>query len=149
MRLLKLDYFPHYFAGKKEPLNIHQKIISAFVLFNLVVFMYEELFHFIVGIFHGLFESTEHLLDISIEYLFETHTHETQVIVFYILVACILYSLYWIYRFIPRCYAGLKKGFAEQKQQTIAQWQALPLLQKLEWWGFFVSFFSCWLFFSF
>lgn len=130
-------------------LNIHQKIILAFVLFTFVIFMYEELFHLLIGLFHALFESLEHILDIGIEHLLETDTHETQVIVFYILFAFILYGLYRFYRFLPRWYDKLKKNLHQQKIETQAQWHNLPLIQRFEWWSFFVLFISGLIFFSF
>jgi hypothetical protein len=149
MRILKLKQQYPGFGEMRMTLNIHQKIVLASILVTFVVLMYEELFHLFVGLFHGLFESIEHILDISIEHLLETNTHETQVIVFYILVSVIFYGLYRFYRFLPRWYNNLKKNLHQQKIETQAQWQGLSLIQRFEWWLFFIAFISCLLFFSF
>lgn len=149
MSILKLKQYTPGFGEMRVTLNIHQKIILAFVLFTFVVFMYEELFHLIVGILHGTFESVEHILDMGIEQLLDTSTHETQVIVFYILVAIIFYGLYRFYRFLPRWYNSLKKSLYQQKIDTLSQWHALPLIQRFEWWSFLIVFICCFLFFSF
>jgi hypothetical protein len=149
MRILKLKQHTLGFGEMRMTLNIHQKIILASVLVTFVVFMYEELFHLLVGLLHSVFESVEHILDIGIENLLETHTHETQVIVFYIITSVIIYGLYHFYRFLPRWYNHLKKNIHQQKLETQAQWHALPLIQRFEWWSFFVAFIACYLFFSF
>jgi hypothetical protein len=149
MRILKLKQHNLVFGEMRVILNIHQKIVLSLVLVSTVLLMYEELFHLVVGLFHGVFESVEHILDIGIEYLLDTSTHETQVIVFYILVAFIFYGLYRFYRFLPRWYSHLKKNLHQQKIETQTQWHGLPLIQRFEWWSFFVLYISCFIFFSF
>jgi hypothetical protein len=149
MRILKLKHHPLCFGEMRVTLNIHQKIILASTLITFAVLMYEELFHLTIELLNGLFESIEHILDMGIENLLETHTHETQVIVFYILISVILYGLYRLYLFLPRWYDHLKKNIHQQKLETQAQWHELPLIQRFEWWSFFVAFIVCYLFFSF
>lgn len=149
MRILKLKQHHSDFEELDLSLNIHQKIVFAFVLINFFLLAYDGLFQIIIGIFHALFESVEHLLDLCIEHLLDTGTHETQVIVFYILVAFIFFGLYRLYRFLPRWYDKLKKNLSRQKLNILSEWHRLPLLQRFEWWSFFVVYFACLVFFSF
>jgi large-conductance mechanosensitive channel len=149
MRILNLKQHNADFGRVRMTLNIHQKIVLSLILFTVVISMYDDIFHLLISVLHGVFEWVEHILDIGIENLLETGTHETQVIVFYILVTLIFLGLYRLYRFFPRWYNNLKKSLHLQKIETLSQWQALSLSKKFEWWLFFIVFFSCLLFFSF
>lgn len=150
MRILNFEQQHHFGFGEVGmPLNIHLKIILAFVSINLIGMFYVELFHLILGIFHILFEYAEEFLDIVVEHFLETGTHETQVIVFYILSPAIFFLAYLLYRIFPRFYFKQKTKLDQLKLNTLAQWHALPLIQRLEWWSFFVAYLSYLLFFSF
>jgi hypothetical protein len=149
MRILKLEDHHFVFHDVKLALNIHQKILLALFSTTFILLLYEEIFHTLLNVLHGLFESAEHLLDIIIDAVFETSTHETQVIVFYILVPVILLTLYLFYRRLPHWYRHFKESLHQQKLETLAQWHGLPLIQRFEWWSFFVLYISCFIFFSF
>ena len=155
MRILKLKQHHASFEAVELTLNIHQKIILAFVLINFIVFMYDGIFHLTVEIFHGLFESIEHLLDLLVEHILEfstevaPQTHETQVIVFYILFCFSLFAFYRLYRFFPRWYCQFRNHLQQQKLNTLSEWHRLPLLQRFEWWSFFVLYVASLIFFSF
>jgi hypothetical protein len=149
MQILKFEHHHFGFGEVRMPLNIHQKIILTFIIVNLVGIFYLELFHIILGIFHMLFEYAEEFLDMVVEHFLETGTHETQVIVFYILSPVIFSLLYLLYRLFPRFYFKQKTKLDQLKLNTLAQWHALPLIQRFEWWAFFVAYLSYFLFFSF
>ncbi len=149
MRILKLQHDDFGFRGEKVSLNIHQKIALSFSVLTFLLLMYEEIFHLLAELFHVVFETVENILDILIEHFLETSTHETQVIVFYILVPLIFLILFQVYCWLPRLYRVLKRQLHHQKIEMLAQWHVLPLTVKLEWWLFFISFFSCVIFFSF
>lgn len=155
MRILKLKLHDPAFAPVKITLNIHQKIIFSFIVSNFILFMYDGIFHLTIEIFHGLFESVEHLLDLLVEQILEFSTeaapatHETQVIVFYILFFIFLIGAYRLYRFLPRWYLKQKSNFQQQKTQFLSQWHSLPLIQRFEWWLFFVVYVSCLILFGF
>lgn len=145
MSILNLNHHPD-FGELKITLNIHQKIILAFVLVNFIGLMYLELFHLMMGILDGLFELIEHTLDITVDYLLDTSTHDTQTIVFYILVPLILFALY---HYLPSWYQRFKKNLHQQKLETINQWQELRFVQKAEWWIFFAVYLYCLMLFNF
>lgn len=68
-----------------------------------------EVFHLLLELLHMLFEWTEVSLDFLIELIFETSVHTTQVVVFYIIIAAILYALYRLWRGFPDFYSKKKQ----------------------------------------
>lgn len=127
-------------------LNIHQKISLAFATAIFVFSMYDVLFHLLLGIVHVLFASTEHFLDLVVDHLFDMGSHETQIIVFYLLVSIIGGSLYKLYRLLPRWRDKFKQKLQQHKIETLAQWRGLSVLGKIAWWSFFITVINCWLF---
>lgn len=127
-------------------LNRYRKIIFISVLVVFIVLMYEELIHLLIELLHVLFESVEYTLDLVIEHLFETGTHETQVIVFYILVPAVFYAVYELCRLSFYKYRKLKRNLYQQKIKTLAQWQALSIFKKIVWWLFLIAIIGCGLF---
>lgn len=140
---------PKHYAcdfGMKMALNIHQKIIIAAVAAIFILFMYDVLFHLLLGFLHILFEAAEWVLDHLIEHLFDTGTHETQVIVFYILITIIGGSVYRLYRQLPRWYHKLEHKLYQQTVVTLVQWRAVSIIGRMAWWSFFITAINCWLF---
>jgi hypothetical protein len=127
-------------------LNIHQKITLGFVLAVFILSMYDALLHLFLATLHILFESAEFVLDHLIEGFLETGTHETQIIVFYMLISMIGGGLYQLYRQLPRWQHHLKQLLQRQHAEALAQWQALSMPWKIVWWSFFITTLNCWLF---
>jgi hypothetical protein len=127
-------------------LNIHQKIMTSLVTVIIIISIYDVLLHLLLGTLHILFESAEYVLDAAIDYLLETGTHETQIIVFYILIAIIGGCFYRIYHFLPRWWHTLKQKLYQHKTETLTQWYALSTISKIAWWSFLLTAGSCWLF---
>lgn len=119
-------------------LTIYQKFIIVLVLMVFVVLMYDELFHLLAELLRVSFESVEYILDLVVEHFFATGTHETQVIVFYILAPLVFCGLYLLYCFCCYWYYKLKHNLHQQKTETLAQWQALSVLKKIAWWCFLI-----------
>jgi hypothetical protein len=69
-----------------------------------------EVFHSLFEFFHLLFEWTEVSLDFIIELLFDTSMHKTQIVVFYIIIAGIIYGIYWLWKKSPAFYTRQKKS---------------------------------------
>jgi hypothetical protein len=143
---MKHQWISYYFSNTATSLNIHQKIIIAIATMIFMVSTYELLFHLLLETVDVLFESIEYLFDLMIEHLLETGTHETQVIVFYILVPLLGLGLYRLYTLVPRLLNKLKQSWQRQKNNIQSQWQALPMLQKIAWWSFFVAVINGWIF---
>ena len=127
-------------------LNIHQKIIGVFIAIILVISFYEQLFHLLLGILHILFEMLEFILDNLIEHLFDIGNRETEIAVFYILLAVIFYSLHRLYRFLPYWVVKQKEKLFYQIEETFAEWRQVSVIGKMFWWSFFMIAFNSWLF---
>lgn len=148
MLFQKLKRLPFTFGEIKMQYGVQHKLIffSTFLIFLSLT--YDSLFHLLAVLLHGLFESLEYVLDGCIEHLFDTGTHKTQVIVFYILVLLISYGLYRFYRFLPCCYHRLKTSLAHDKAEILSYWHFLPLLKKIKYSTSLITILSCWLYFS-
>ena len=138
-------------------LTTYQKIIYGLVLLGIVVMvtipdmvieLSTELFHLIFELIFEVadvtFESVETMLDIVIEHLFHTGLHDTQIIVYYVIVSVLAYPLYRLVRVllrylfriltaIPIKYADYKNQWLLLRQDISYYWQKLPFISKLKW----------------
>ena len=138
-------------------LTTYQKIIYGLVLLGIVVMvtipdmvieLSTELFHLIFELIFEVadvtFESVETMLDNVIEHLFHTGLHDTQIIVYYVIVSVLAYPLYRLVRVllrylfriltaIPIKYANYKNQWLLLRQDISYYWQKLPFISKLKW----------------
>ena len=102
------------------------------LLSGLVHFLFVNILHFL----HIAFELIESSLDHFVEHLMHTDTHQTQIIVFYILVAFVIAGLYWLWRALPpfcrRCKENLFSYCAHKKASLLYYWEELSLLNKIK-----------------
>ncbi len=127
----------------------YKKIINGltvFVLFLIFIMPFEiggllmESLHFIwellVELADILFESAEVTLDYIIENLFETDLHDTQVIVFYILLAVICYGVYRFCCIVPGFFLRLQSYLAASwkynKIRAYLYWRGLALIERIK-----------------
>lgn len=93
-----------------------------------------ELLHVLFELLHVLFEFIELTLDGVIEHLFHTDTHETQVIVFYIICTMALVLLYRLKLLLPRYYKRLQStmqlSLARTKTRLAHYWLHCVLIRK-------------------
>jgi hypothetical protein len=86
-----------------------------------------EVFNLLLEFLHVLFEWTEASLDFIIELLFDSSLHKTQIVVFYIIIAGILYGLYQLWRRFPAFYDRQKKNLLEflsdERESIEVYWQ--------------------------
>ena len=127
-------------------LNIHQKISLAMATTILMISMYDAVFHLLLWLLHIVFESAEFVLDHLIDYVFEIGNRETEIVVFYIMIAVIGGGCYRFYRSLPRWYENFKHFLSEEKTETLNQWRSLSVQGKVVWWSFFMAAINCWLF---
>jgi hypothetical protein len=115
-------------------------ILIIFLLPHLVFELVTEAGHvvleLIVELGHIVFEWVEISLDTVIELLFETELHDTQIIVFYIIMAVVCFALYRLALLIPRwlrrLYNRLVAYYFGQKNRLSLYWQSLSLLNKIK-----------------
>jgi len=96
-----------------------------------------EVVHFFFELLFIIFEWVESTLDKLIEHLFHTELHETQIIVFYLIVGIVLLPLYYLWRMLKHLFYWLKETLPLKwmlyKTQAIFYWQDLVLFDKIKW----------------
>lgn len=84
---------------------------------------------------HVLFEYLEFALDHVVEHLFHTGLHQTQVIVFYILLAFASAGLYWLWRIVPpacrRFFQTLCGYYSRKRASLLYSWGEQTLGAKI------------------
>jgi hypothetical protein len=130
------------------------KLVIGLILFGLFILFSDLipdflvwLYHSLVELVHILLELLEETLDIIIEAFFDTGLHETQIIVFYIMLAIALLVLYQLIRTIPRWYRSIRRciaaNYLTQKNEILAAWRQLTLLGKVKWIALFIAGLYC------
>ena len=126
-------------------LTTHQKITFGLVLIGIVIFvtmpdvvigLLIELVHLFFEVLFISFEWLESLLDHVVEHLLHTELHETQTIVFYILMGIVALPLYYLWRVLPGFFSRTKENvqviWAQYKNQIGLYWQDLSLIDKIK-----------------
>ncbi len=135
--------------------EIYLKVLFHLSLFGVITSLlagfYDTIFAFILEAAHLLFEVVEMTLDKVIEHAFETELHETQLIVFYILLGIGGVLLYWVYKLIKYLVNSLGHGILNDwlsfKTAITEDWRAMPVSLRIVWVGafilvnYFISFF--------
>ena len=138
-------------------ITTYQKIVYGLALLGIVVMvtipdvvieLTTELFHLVFELIFEVadvtFESVETLLDNVIEHLLHTELHDTQIIVYYVIVSLLAYPIYRLVRivlgllfrlfvFIPLKYADYKTQWLLLRQDISYYWQKLAFISKLKW----------------
>jgi len=112
-------------------------IVVLIAMPDVVIGLLFELVHFFFELLFIAFEWVESTLDKLIEHLFHTELHETQIIVFYLIVCILLLPLYYIWRVLKRLFFWLKESvpatWALYKIRVTIFWQDLSLIGKIKW----------------
>lgn len=100
------------------------------LVLELIHFLFEHLLEFI----HIVFELIESNLDHLVEHFFETDVHQTQIIVFYIIMSFVFYGLYRLWRVVPpffrRCKNNLIAYCLRKKASLQYYWGEQTLFDK-------------------
>ena len=113
-------------------------VITVIVAPGMVFGSLFELLHFLFELFlefaHLSFEFIESNLDHLVEHLFDTSLHQTQIIVFYIIMSFVVYGLYRLWRALPlfcrRCKDNLLASWARKKANLALYWQQMSWFDK-------------------
>jgi hypothetical protein len=96
-----------------------------------------ELVHFFFELLFIIFEWVESTLDKLVEHLLDTELHETQTIVFYLMIGIVSWPLYYLCRMLMRLFFRLKETLPEAwalyKIRATSFWQELSLIGKIKW----------------
>jgi hypothetical protein len=118
--------------------QIYQKFLFHFSLFGLfvsvVIGFYDVILHYSLAILHFFAEIIEQTLDKLVEEFFDTDLHETQIIVFYIMLIVGGIFTYIIWKLLVELVKELKydahADWTDLKTAVISDWQSLSTLQK-------------------
>lgn len=132
-------------ARRQMTSNTYRNIIYSLVALTVIFIialpeMVLEFFHFIFELLYELadvsFEGAETLLDHVVEHLFETELHETQTIVFYILMSIIAFPAYYLGRILIRLFFRIKNSLPDAlalyKTRATIFWRELSLNGKIK-----------------
>jgi hypothetical protein len=113
----------------------HQKIVNTSCLIavagmltmpDAVFGLLLEISHLILELVHFLFEIIESALDHLVEHIFHTETRETQIIVFYLMMAIGLAAIYYLCRSIRWVFIKLNEivraVFTDYKSRVQYYW---------------------------
>jgi hypothetical protein len=128
-------------------------IVMLIAMPDVVIGLLFELAHLLFELLFILFEWIESTLDKLVEHLFDTELHETQTIVFYLMMGIVVFPLYYLGRMLLRLFFKLKESLlaAWTQDKTIAThyWQNLSLFDKIKLVAVFAGliYLASWLFF--
>ena len=123
----------------------YRKILYGLVLVGIVImitmpdvlmgFLF-ELVHLFFEVLFISFEWIETLFDHIVEDLFHTELHQTQTIVFYLLVGLFVFPLYYLWRILRRLSFRLKEILLEEwalnKIRATDYWRDSSLIGKIK-----------------
>ena len=103
---------------------------------DVVIGLLFELVHFFFELLFIAFEWVESTLDKIVEHLFHTELHQTQIIVFYLMVGIVVFPLYYLWRMLLRLFFRLKEtllaAWTLYKTRATLYWQDLSLIDKIK-----------------
>lgn len=113
-------------------MNFSTKIKWLFLLTTTAILFISP--DFGIWVLHVLFEFVEGTLDEIIEHLFLTDRRTTQIIVFYLMWAMILYPAYLTFRYAQKRMIEFKETLPcwciDKKEQAKSNWQEQPFNKK-------------------
>jgi hypothetical protein len=111
--------------------------VTLIILPDMVFGLFSGIVHLLLELAHMIFEFIEVNLDRLVEHIFETEVHQTQVIVFYLMLSIAFGGLYYLWSFLPRVYHQSKENlltaWLEQKAFASLYWRDLSLINKIKW----------------
>jgi hypothetical protein len=109
-------------------------VIAFIVLPDTLFGLFFQLLHLLMEFAHIMFEFIESTLDHLIEHALHTDLHETQVIVFYIIVSVVLVGFYGLWNTVPRVCGRAKNNLLDfwvwEKTTFSFFWLGLNVRQK-------------------
>lgn len=110
-------------------------VVAMIVLPDTIFGLFFQLLHLLMEFAHILFEFVESTLDHVIEHVLHTELHETQVIVFYIILSIALVGCYGLWHTVPRFCGRVKNSLFDwwvwEKTTCSFYWLGLTLTQKI------------------
>lgn len=113
-------------------------IAIMLIIPDVVMGLLFEVVHLFFELLYISFEWLESILDTIVEHLFHTELHETQIIVFYLIMAIVAVPLYYLWRIMLRAIVQLKQTSLKiqdalnlYRAQASLYWRNLPFYFKI------------------
>jgi len=110
-------------------------IALSIAMYDVVIDLFLNILHLLFEAIHILYEWFELGIEHSVEHLFHTSRHGSQVVTFYILMLIASLLMYWLWRVLPRLYQQIvqcvQQAWQRRKTQCAAYWVSLTLSNKL------------------
>ena len=110
-------------------------VVLALVFYDVSFDLLVGLLHFLLERLHELFEWIELAIEHTVEHLFHTSRHGSQIVTFYVLVALIGFLAYRLWRVVPGLYRSGKEwglgAWAQRKTELELYWLSLTLISKI------------------
>lgn len=114
------------------------KILHSLAVLGIFIVIIDphSVFESLFELFHLLFEGIESTLDTIIELLFETGSHKTQIIVFYIMFSIAAYACYRLWQSLPYFWQRIRdyinNVYLDYKTTLTIYWLELSALGKIK-----------------
>lgn len=126
--------------------EIYQKVLFHLSLLgiamSILVGFYDVIFGYLMEFVHLIFEVVEISLDNVVEHFFETELHETQMIVFYILLVAGGFLIFFIYKVLALFWRSVSRGVQDDwfsfKAAITTDWQAMSTTKRIIWISAFI-----------
>ena len=111
-------------------------MVTLIILPDMAFGLFFEVVHILLELANMIFEFIEVTLDHLVEHIFDTDVHQTQVIVFYLMLSIVAWGLYYLWSLLPRFYHQSKENllafWLRQKTFVSVYWRDLPLANKIK-----------------
>ncbi|WKJ92346.1 hypothetical protein QZJ86_09440 [Methylomonas montana] len=111
-------------------------VALSLVMYDWVIDLILNLLHFIFEIIHIAYEWFELGIEHTVEHLFHTSRHGSQIVTFYILLLIAGLLMRWLWRMLPSLYQRFKRytrlAWACRKTEFKAYWLSLTLFNKVK-----------------
>lgn len=111
-------------------------MVTLIILPDMAFGLFFEVVHILLELANMIFEFIEVTLDHLVEHIFHTDVHQTQVIVFYLMLSIVAWGLYYLWSLMPRFYHQSKENllafWLRQKTFVSVYWRDLPLANKIK-----------------
>lgn len=111
-------------------------IALSIAMYDMVIDLFLNVLHLLFELLHILYEWFELGIEHSVEHVFHTTRHGSQIVTFYILLLIAGLLLYGLWRVLPRLYRKfiqfLVLAWERRKTECRYYWLSLPLINRVK-----------------
>jgi len=111
-------------------------VVLSIVLYDTTIDIFLNVLHFFFELLHWGYEWFELGIEHTVEHLFHTSRHGSQIVTFYILLLIVCLALYALWRVLPRLYKRflqfMHQSWLRRKTELEAYWLSLTLANKVK-----------------